>query len=112
MSSEESEEENHHTVYRVKILIWRRDITEYLDLIDKQRHQIPGLFSNSGSKGVVKRRGQGAGFLNSDREAVKKLPRSLYDDRWFDSLGGQRQIMLRVPKERFEWLRIHTQMHY
>lgn len=111
MSSEESEEENHRTVYRVKIMTWRRDITDYLSLIDKQRNLIPGLFSNSGSKGVTKSRGQGAGFLISERAAVKGLPRALYDDRWFHSIGEQRQLTLKVSKQRFEWLQIHAQMH-
>ena len=110
VSSEESEEENHRTVYRVKIMNWRRDMMEYLELIDKQRHQIPGLFRNAGSKGVDKRRGQGAGFLHSEREAVKRLPRTLYNDRWFESIGDQGQLTLKVSKQRFDWLRIHGRM--
>ena len=55
MSSEESEEENNRTVFWVKIMYWRRDMVKYLDLIDAQRQQVPGLFSNAGSKGVDKR---------------------------------------------------------
>lgn len=110
MSSEESEEENNRIVFRVKIMYWRRDMMQYLDLIDAQRQKVPGLFSNSGSKGVDKRRGQGVGFLISERNPVKKLPRSFYDNRWFGSLGEQGQLMLKVSKQRFEWLQIHARM--
>ena len=111
MSSEESEEENHRTVFRVKIMYWRRDVVKYLDLIDEQRHKVSGLFSNAGSKGVDKRRGRGNGFLISERSPVKKLPRVLYDDRWFESLQEQGQLLLKVSQHRFEWLQIHAQMH-
>lgn len=111
MSSEESEEENHRTVYRVKVMTWRRDITEYLDMIDKQRIRMPGLFSRSGSKGVHKVRGQGAGFLTSARDPMRRLPRVLYDNDWFESIGEQRQLMLKVSRTQFEWLRIHGGMH-
>ena len=55
MSLEVSKEENNCTVFQVKIMYWRRDMVKYLDLIDAQRQQVPGLFSNAGSKGVDKR---------------------------------------------------------
>ena len=54
MSTEESEEENHHTVFQVKIMYWRRDVGKYLNLIDAQQHKVSGLFSNARSKGVGK----------------------------------------------------------
>ena len=110
MSSEESEEENNRTVFRVKIMYWRRDMVKYLDLIDAQRQQVPGLFSNAGSKGVDKRRGRGSGFLISERNPVKKLPLTLYDERWFESVGQQGQLMLKVSQQRFEWLQIHSRV--
>ncbi len=39
MSSESSEDdlERGQTVYRVKVLAWRRDIQYFLDIIDKER---------------------------------------------------------------------------
>ena len=110
MSSEESSVENNRVVYRVKIMAWRRDITDCLNMIDKQRHLIPGLFSNSGSKGVAKQRGGGPGFLVLDRAPVLKLPRAFYDDAWFNSIDERRQLTLKVSKERFEWLKVHAQM--
>ena len=55
MSLEVSKEENNCTVFQVKIMYWRRDMVKYLDLIDAQQQQVPGLFSNAGSKGVDKR---------------------------------------------------------
>ena len=110
MSSEESEEENNRTVFRVKIMYWRRDMVKYLDLIDAQRQQVPGLFSNAGSKGVDKRRGRGSGFLISERNPVKKLALTLYDERWFESVGQQGQLMLKVSQQRCEWLQIHLQV--
>ena len=109
MSSEESDKENHRTIYRIKIMTWHRDITEYMDMIDNQRHKFPGLYSNSGSKGAVKVRGQGIGYLNSTRDPVEKLPHALYNEEWFNAIGEQRQLMLKVSKKRFEWLQIHTQ---
>ena len=109
MSSEESNEENRRPIYRIKIMTWRRDISRYLDMIDNQRLRFPGLYSNAGSKGVPKVRGQGSEFLNTTRDPVKNLPRVLYDDKWFNAIGEQRQLMLKVSKRRFEWLQIHAQ---
>ena len=106
MSSEESSVENNRVVYRVKIMAWRRDITDCLNMIDKQRHLIPGLFSNSGSKGVAKQRGGGPVFLVLDRAPVLKLPHAFYNDAWFNSIGERRQLTLKVSKERFEWLKV------
>jgi hypothetical protein len=40
MSSDESSVEGMQTVYRVKILVWRCNIDEYLRLIDNQRVQV------------------------------------------------------------------------
>ena len=85
-------------------------MVKYLDLIDAQRQQVPGLFSNAGSKGVDKRRGRGSGFLISERNPVKKLPLTLYDERWFESVGQQGQLMLKVSQQRFEWLQIHSRV--
>src|SRR5882762_1632341 len=51
MSLDETDVEGMETVYRVKILVWRRNIDKYLDCIDNERklpHQ--ALFSRSGSK--------------------------------------------------------------
>ncbi len=35
-------------VYRVKFLVWRRDLTEYLHIIDAARDD-PEIFTNRGS---------------------------------------------------------------
>ena len=98
MSSEESSVENNQVVYQVKIMAWQRDIMDCLNLIDKQCHLIPGLFSNSGSKGVAKQRGGGPGFLVSDRALVLKLPHAFYNDTWFNGIGEWRQLTLKVSK--------------
>ncbi len=109
MSSDatEFEQETMQRVFRVKVLFWRRDISEYLTMIDSLRDD-PEIFSTRGSRGVrrLEKRDQ------SRRSPLKGLPRVLYDDAWFDEVDERRRsLMLRVSKEEFKWLEMEDQMN-
>jgi hypothetical protein len=60
MSSDETSVEGLEVVYRVKILLWRRNIDKYLDLVDFERKQpVQALFSRSGAKPMKRTRAEG-----------------------------------------------------
>lgn len=88
-------------VYRVKIIVWRRDISRYLKYIDDHREE--GFYEQRGSKGLW-RDGVGPESL---REAMKGLPRSFYADEWFEEVDDDRRmITLKVSKEEFNWVEL------
>lgn len=109
MSSDETEfeQETMQRVFRVKVLFWRRDISEYLAMIDSLRDD-PEFFSTRGSRGVrrLTKRDE------SRRSPTKSLPRVLYDDSWFEEVDERRRsLMLRVSKAEFKWLEMEDQMN-
>lgn len=104
-SSDETEidETTLETVYRVKVMFWRRDLSKYLKMIDAQRDD-PNCFSTKGSKGVRRLPARDM----TRRQPVKELPRMLYDDDWFNQIDTERRSLhMRVSKKEFEWLEIH-----
>jgi hypothetical protein len=105
MSSEESEvgEDDINSVYRVKVLPWRRNIERELSLIDSERRQAHQVFARSGAMPV--RRIRRADNPVSSRRPRKGLPRSLYDDTWIGSVPG-RSLSMEVSKARFKWMEI------
>ncbi|OBZ69945.1 hypothetical protein A0H81_10365 [Grifola frondosa] len=106
MSSEESGiEDIVNTVYRVKIMVWRRDIDRELQIIDRQRMIGTQAFSAQGSKPVPRIRSKTNPI--SDRAPVRGLPRAFYDDEWFQQQDEDyRSVTLTVSKEKFRWLDI------
>ena len=93
--------------YRVKILVWRRSMEEYLDLIDQQR-LIESGFSAAGST-LIRRLRYGK-TTESNRAAPTGLPETLYDPEWLKSTDeGYREVTLSVSREKFEWLMFNSE---
>jgi hypothetical protein len=106
MSSDESSVEGMQTVYRVKILVWRRNIEEYLKLIDNQRMQIEQQICHTSGKMPTPRIRTGD-LLKSTHDPVVGLPAELYDEDWLEALDeNYRQMTLSVSKEQFKFLKI------
>jgi hypothetical protein len=105
MSSEESSIEGIQTVYRVKVVEWRRNIDKELDILDEQRLLDTDIFSPQGSKPVTRIRGDRN--PRSERHPVCGLPEALYDKQW---LEGQSEnycrMTLCVSQEQFRWFKI------
>lgn len=107
MSSDETEtdENTFETVYRVKVMFWRRDVSKYFKMIDAQRKD-PNCFSSKGSKGVRRLEK----LTRTRRMPLKGLPRVLYNDDWFNEIDSERRSLhMRVSKEAFEWLEIYDE---
>lgn len=108
MSSDETSVEGMETVYRVKILVWRRNIDKYLDYIDCER-KLPtqALFSRSGARPVKRIRAEDN--LISSHSAVPGLPDELYDAEWLQEQDEHyRKVTLCVSQEQFEWMNIRV----
>lgn len=106
MSSDETSAEGMEIVYRVKILLWRRNIDKYMDLIDGERKQPEqAIFSRSGARPTQRIRAESNSI--SDRKAIPGLPSELYDGDWLKQLDDHyRQVTLCVSREQFEWMNI------
>jgi hypothetical protein len=105
MSSEESEVEadDIHIFYRIKTLEWRRNIDKELGIVDAARIHDPRYFKRQGAKPVRRRRGDVE--VISGRGPVVGLPRSFYNNDWFQA-QNLREFQLRIPAEPFRWLEI------
>lgn len=95
--------------YRVKLLLWRREMDDYLDMIDAQRYQGTGAgHAPAGSKPIRRLRYQRT--PPSTRDVPKKLPEALYDEKWLASADKDyREVTLSVSRENFEWLMFHSE---
>ena len=106
MSSDESDEEGVEEVWRVRRMGWRQaEVEGYMDTIDMQPSLDRELFRRHGSIGL--RRIRGRHNPVTTRQAVARLPRSLYDGKW---LGKQTKRYLegtlKMSKEKFQLLDI------
>ena len=92
MSSEESDEEDFTSVFCVRMMPWRRDLSHELQIID------------SYSKGDVLQGPKSArhirGLTQLTHKAVEGLPKSLYDGDWLACHSG---IASNTP---FPWMNI------
>ena len=80
--------------YHVKILLWRREMDEYLNLIDNQWHHDAG-YSQAGSKPI--RRLRHLHTLPLTRNPPKGLPETLYDQRWLaDADSDYQEVNLNI----------------
>lgn len=105
MSSEDTAVDEAEKVYHVKILPWRRDMVEYLKIIDDQRHVSDEKFAEGGSKPV--RRVQGSRLLESVRKPPRGLPRSLYDTNWIEGKDEDYiEMKLQLSEKPLKWLKI------
>jgi hypothetical protein len=98
MSSEESGDEEMTAVYRLRTMPWRRNITNELKLIDRQKD--PQASCRKGPKPAKRIRLPNA--LPSARKPVEELPAAFYDSKWLSENPGTAS---KVP---FQWKSILT----
>ncbi|KAI6031653.1 hypothetical protein BKA83DRAFT_4122219 [Pisolithus microcarpus] len=83
MSSEDSDGEDTEAIFCTRTLPWRRDIVRELQIVDQQRLRDSTIFSPRGAKAAKRIRGDN--FPQSERKAVKGLPRPFYNEVVFVS---------------------------
>jgi hypothetical protein len=93
------------TVFRVRILIWRREeIDGLMELIDKQQVKNRQIRTPQGAKAVPRLRNARAPF--STRRHVDGLPESVYSAEWKAARGHE--VLLNVSREQFQWVQVMT----
>lgn len=108
MSSDDTEVEDHETIYRIKILPWRNsDVDGCMDLVDGER-KIPSqaIYAAAGSKPIVRVRD--GDQVVSDRAVLQGLPEVLYNEEWIrqEYHEDDWQEVLSVSQGQFNWLRL------
>jgi len=109
MSSEDTDNSNGiETIYRVRILPWRRRIDRELAIIDGKRLHAGDIYHEQGAKPSKHLRSLSA--PHSRQKPVCKLPRVLYDNDWYEGLTDpMKERTICVSKEQFRWLEIIMQ---
>jgi hypothetical protein len=104
MSSDESEidEETGTEVLYVKRLDWRRTAERKMDFIDKQRRADRELFSNKGSKPILRLRKPSHG--NTRRDPPTGKPKAVFDKTYVENHKNVRS--LKLSTEKMAWLNI------
>ena len=103
MSSDDTDTDGIGTIYRVKILVWRRNIDPYVQMIDDERTRSADIFPGSGAKPVTRVRSPEN--PKSNRNAPRELPATLFNSDWLEEVDDDyRQITLAVPKDDFPWI--------
>ncbi|PIL35884.1 hypothetical protein GSI_01544 [Ganoderma sinense ZZ0214-1] len=103
MSSEDTCDDLPETVFRVKVLEWRRPMDEHMEIIDKQHVLDRDLFSQQGSRPGKRLRDS---TVKSTREPVRRLPQQLYNPDWLKAQNAHQVHTLAVSSEKFEWIRV------
>jgi hypothetical protein len=108
MSSEDIEVESAlETLYRVRVLEWRRNIDRELAMIDNMRYDDVNIYAPQGSKPGQRIRGNA---LKTSRDPVCRLPLPFYDEDWYAGLSSNfKETVLCVSKEQFQWLSLRLQ---
>ena len=102
MSLDDTDTSNIRTIYRVKILVWRRNVDKYVQMIDDLRKSSEGIFSASGAKPINRVRSTGHPQLDSQPPA--DLPVALFDPDWLEEVDKDYcQITLSISGEDFHW---------
>lgn len=105
VSSDETDDQATTRTFKVKTLLWRRSMSDYMDLIDQGRND-PGFKSQAGSKASVRHRYPKAfetRNLHSKRAPLKGLPKELYSEDWLAGLSPQRMADLEMDKRQYKW---------
>ena len=103
MSSDDTDTDGTGTIYRVKILVWRRNIDQYVQMIDDERKWSADIFSGSGAKSVTRVRSPEN--PKSSRRPPGELPTTLFNHNWLEDADDDYcQITLGVSKEDFPWI--------
>ncbi|KAF7972157.1 hypothetical protein HWV62_18810 [Athelia sp. TMB] len=88
VSSDETDDQATTRAFKVKTLVWRRSMGDYMDMIDQGRDD-PGFKSQAGSRASVRHRFPKAfepKNLQSKRTPPKGLPTELYSEGWLATL--------------------------
>lgn len=97
MSSDESDVEGKRLV---TVMPWRRrEIADSMAIIDQERFNKDGGFSDRGAKPTPRFRGLRNPISN--RKPANELPRELYDDDWWKA--NHRRFALEASEDHFEW---------
>ena len=103
MSSDDTDTGGTGTIYQVKILVWRRNIDQYVQMIDDVPRWLADIFSGSGGKSVTRLRSPENS--KSSRQPPGELPATLFDANWLEDVDDDyRQITLNVSKDNFPWM--------
>lgn len=104
MSSDDSAtDDKYRSVYRVTIMAWRRhEITDYMELIDEERQNEDSGYSMQGAQ--PRPRVRSPLSKESSQGPIKRLPRNLYHDGWFEK--NHRKLSLNISREQFQWLSV------
>ena len=102
MSSEASgDDEEIEVVYRPRVMEWRRNIEQELNVIDGENRRLARTQSRSGAKLVPRIRSVRNEV--STRDPVCGLPACLYNEHWLarkSDLYSQRTLK---PSQKFKW---------
>ena len=93
--------------FHIKILVWRRSMDDYLEVIDWQCLNKSG-FSAVGSTPI--RRLRYGRTTHSNCPTPTGLPETLYDPEWLESTDeGYCEVTLLVSRDKFEWLMFNSE---
>jgi hypothetical protein len=105
MSSDETSVDNVETIYRVKVLAWRRKVEEFFEVVDRERVLDAALYPAQGAKPV--RRVRHPDNPVTERPPVYGLPQSVYDQDWIEHQSeNYLELTLHVSKEQFDWMNV------
>lgn len=115
MSSDESCVDQNVTndrTYRVKIVVWRKRMEDFLKIIDECRYAGNGIFSLRGSTGSRRIRPPAdvpETWPRSKRPPVECLPYVFYNEDWFSEVDENvRMTTLHVTEEEFQWAQLYS----
>ena len=103
MSSDDTDTDGTGTIYQVKILVWRRNIDQYVQMIDDERRWLANIFSGLGAKRIT--RVQSPRNPKSNCQPPGELPVTIFDAGWLEEVDDDyRQITLEVSEDYFPWI--------
>ena len=103
MSSDDTDTGDIGTIYRVKILVWRRNVDKYVQMIDDERKTSADIFSASGAKSVARVRSPNNS--KSECQPPTELPPVLFNPDWLEEVDEDyRKLILTVSEEDFPWI--------
>ena len=103
MSSEDTDTDNIGTTYRVKILVWCRNVNKYFHMINNERKLWADIFPMSGAKPTACH--CSSTNTKSTCQPPPELQAMLFDTDWLEEVDDDyRQLVLNISKEDFPWI--------
>ena len=103
MSSDDTDTNGTWTIYRVKILVWCCNISQYVQMIDNEWRWSANIFSGLGAKHVTCV--QSLKNPKSNHQPPGELPVTLFDTDWLEEVDDDHcQVMLEVSEDDFPWV--------